>query len=115
MGREKKEMHDHGPPDDPASPVSQLIGGALQLNPDLARAASPITYVHAHAPPMLLQYSDADRLVPFAQGQALYDALKAQSCDVTLQCIAGADHCFWGVENSYIDDDDISFFKRHLG
>jgi len=115
MDEEKRALESWGSPDQADSPESLLIGGALQENKELANAASPTTYVHAKAPPILLQYGDADRLVPFAQGQALYDALKAVGCDVTLQRIGGADHCFWGVENSYIVDDDIAFFKRHLG
>jgi len=115
MQEDKKPLPSWGNPDDPDSPESRLIGGPLQDNLALAKAASPITYVHAKAPPMLLQYGDADRLVPYAQGETLYNALHKAGCDVTLQRIVGADHCFWGVENSYIVDDDIAFFKRHLG
>jgi dipeptidyl aminopeptidase/acylaminoacyl peptidase len=53
--------------------------------------------------------------VPIAQGEQLYAAMKAIGADVTLQIIKGADHCFWGVENHYIIDDDIAFLKKHLG
>ncbi len=115
MGAQKRAMHSKGDPDHAESPESLLIGGPLQENLVLARAASPVTYVHAKAPPMLLQYGDLDRLVPFAQGEELYKALKAAGCNATLHCIKGADHCFWGVENSSIIDDDIAFFKKHLG
>ena len=114
MDEEKRALESWGSPDQPDSPESLLIGGPLQENKELATAASPITYVHRGAPPMLLQYGDADRLVPFAQGQALYDALKAVGCDVTLQRIKGADHCFWGVDASPIVDDDIAFLKKTL-
>ena len=97
------------------SPESMLLGGSPPLNKEMAKAASPITYVHKNAPPMLMQYGDADRLVPLVQGEVLFNALKAVGVDVTLQIIKGADHCFWGVENHYIIDDDIAFLKKHLG
>ena len=115
MGAQKRALHGRGDSDLPDSPEALLIGGAPPAHKAKAIAASPITYVHKNAPPMLLQYGDADRLVPYAQGEELYHALKAAGCDVTLQRIAGADHCFWGVENSYIVDDDIAFFRKHLG
>lgn len=114
MGVQKRKMHHNGDPDSDTSPESVLIGGAVQDNIELARAASPTHYVHAKAPPMLLQYGDADRLVPYAQGEELYRAMIDAGCEATLQRIKGADHCFWGVENSYIVDDDIAFFKKHL-
>jgi dipeptidyl aminopeptidase/acylaminoacyl peptidase len=63
---------------------------------------------------MLLQYGDRDRLVPFEQGEALYNTLKAKGCDVTLQRVAGADHCFWGVDGSPIVDEAINFLKKTL-
>lgn len=115
MGAQKRALAEPwGDSDAADSPESQLIEGAPPQFPDQATAASPVTYAHKGAPPMLLQYGDADRLVPHAQGVELYDALKAVGCDATLQTIAGADHCFWGVENSFIVDDDIAFFKKHL-
>jgi dipeptidyl aminopeptidase/acylaminoacyl peptidase len=64
---------------------------------------------------MLLQYGSADRLVPLAQGEALYQAMKAKDCDVTLQVIQGADHCFWGVDGAPIIKEMISFLNRTIG
>ncbi|MEO9167785.1 MAG: alpha/beta hydrolase, partial [Aestuariivirga sp.] len=116
LGQQKRALGNAwGDSDLADSPESLLLGGAPPLNLEKAKAASPITYVHKQAPPMLMQYGDADRLVPLAQGEALYFALKAVGVDVTLQIIKGADHCFWGVENHYIIDDDIAFLKKHLG
>ena len=116
MGEDKRALGNAwGDSDLADSPESMLLGGSPPLNKEMAKAASPITYVHKNAPPMLLQYGDADRLVPLAQGEALFNALKAVGVDVTLQIIKGADHCFWGVENHYIIDDDIAFLKKHIG
>ena len=116
MGEDKRALGNAwGDSDLADSPESLLLGGAPPLNLEKAKAASPITYVHKQAPPMLMQYGDADRLVPLAQGEVLFNALKAVGVDVTFQIIKGADHCFWGVENHYIIDDDIAFLKKHLG
>lgn len=117
MGAQKRALGREawGDSDAEDSPEALLIGGAPPSHKEQAIAASPITYVHGKAPPILLQYGDADRLVPFAQGEQLYHALKKVGCNVTLQRVKDADHCFWGVENSFIVDDDIAFFKRHLG
>jgi acetyl esterase/lipase len=116
MGEDKRSLGNAwGDSDLADSPESMLLGGSPPLNKEMAKAASPITYVHKNAPPMLMQYGDADRLVPLVQGEVLFNALKAVGVDVTLQIIKGADHCFWGVENHYIIDDDIAFLKKHLG
>lgn len=114
MAKQKRKLHDKGDSDAADSPESILIGGPLQKNKAKARAASPVTYASRSAPPMLLQYGDKDRLVPYEQGEALYLALKAKGCDVTLQRVAGADHCFWGVDGSPIVDDVIRFLKKTL-
>ena len=115
MQKQKLKLKSLGNTDAAGSAESLLIGGPVQRHKREARAASPITYVHKAAPPMLLQYGDKDRLVPYEQGLALYEALKAKRCEVTLQRIAGADHCFWGAEHGHVVDDDIAFFKKHLG
>ncbi len=56
-------------------------GGAYDA--DLARKASPASYVHAGMPPMLILHGDSDKTVPLGQAQAFADALKAAGVDVT--------------------------------
>jgi acetyl esterase/lipase len=103
-----------GSKDAPDSAESRLIGGTLQEHKDLARAASPLTYVTPNAPPFLIQHGTADRLVAFEQSQTLADKLKAAGCDVTLSALQGADHCFWGVSGEGIVEEVIAFLKRVL-
>ncbi len=100
--------------DDPKSPESKLIGGAVQENQAAAIAASPVTYVHSNAPPFLIQHGTADRLVPHAQSAALTRALRKVGCDVTFSTIEGADHCFWGVEPKGIVEEVITFLNAKL-
>lgn len=115
MAKEKLALESWGNSDAADSAESLLVGGAIQKNKAKTKAASPITYVHKGSPPTLLQYGDTDRLVPLAQGQALYDAMRAKGCKVTLQVIKGADHCFWGVETTPVVDDMISFLQSTIG
>ena len=47
--------------------------------PDRVRAASPLTYVRAGAPPFLIMHGLADNSVPHGQSVLLYDALAARA------------------------------------
>jgi acetyl esterase/lipase len=57
-----------------------------------AWTASPIGYVSADDPPMLLIHGDADRTVPFHQSEMMEAALKKANVPVRLIRIEGADH-----------------------
>ncbi len=79
----------------PTSPESRLIGATIGTVPDLERAASPLTYVHADAPPFLLMHGRADNAVPHHQSILLYEALAAAGNDVTLRLVDGLPHTFY--------------------
>jgi acetyl esterase/lipase len=96
------------------APEALLIGGSVQENIAAALAASPLTYITAHAPPFLIQHGTKDRMVPFAQSQTLANALQKAGCNVTLKPIEGADHCFWGVPEEGIVEDVIGFLNQVL-
>lgn len=81
-------------PDDPGSWESTMVGAALQTDPDRTRAASPISYVHAAAPPVQIHHGTDDTLVPFAQSVEFADALRVAGGSVDLIAVEGSDH-FW--------------------
>ena len=83
------------PHDSPTSPESRLVGAAIQTVPERVRAASPLTYVRAGAPPFLIMHGLADNSVPHGQSVLLYDALAAAGNDVTLRLIDGLPHTFF--------------------
>ncbi len=62
--------------------------------PELARAASPLTHVHAGAPPVLLLHGDSDTLVPPDQSIRFARALQDAGGTVSLVLVPGASH-FW--------------------
>jgi len=81
---------------DPAtSAESRLVGAAIQTVPDRVRAASPLTYVRAGAPPFLIMHGLADNSVPHGQSVLLYEALAAAGNDVTLRLVDGLPHTFF--------------------
>jgi acetyl esterase/lipase len=81
------------------SAESNLIGAPIQSMPDLARAASPLTYVRPGAPPFLLMHGLADSSVPHHQSVLMYDALAAVGNEVTLRLVDGLPHTFFNRSN----------------
>ena len=82
-----------------------------------ALAASPITYVSADDPPMLLMHGDADRTVPFHQSELMEAALEKASVPVKLLRIEGADHGpdFPGAKNPPdYKGEMVKWFDQHL-
>ena len=103
-----------GSHDNPNSPESKLIGGAIQDNKDKAAKANPITYVSKDDPPFLIMHGDKDGTVPPGQSELLHEALKKAGVDSTLQVIKGAGHGgpgFNTAENRKLIEE---FFAKHL-
>ena len=103
-------------PNSPDSPESRLIGAALTDRPDLARAASPVTYAHAGAPPFHIHHGTEDRMVPFGQAESLAAALRAVGVPVELVAVDGADH-FWigALDLEAIFTASVGFARRVTG
>ncbi len=57
--------------DDEKSPESILIGAAPIARPDLAKAASPVTYVDKNDPPFLIIHGEKDELVSPKQSKLI--------------------------------------------
>ncbi|MDP6207919.1 MAG: alpha/beta hydrolase, partial [Roseibacillus sp.] len=82
--------HDH-----PA--YSQLIGYEPGTPPDQMkdakkRAVSPVSYVSADDPPMMIVHGDADVIVPFAHADTMFKSLKAVGAEAELVRIKGGRH-----------------------
>lgn len=89
--------------------VPRLLGGRVQEVPRVATAASPVTWVSADAPPMLLVHGTEDLLVPVEQSRRLAEALRQVGADVRLHLVPGADHGFDGVDVAPIIDQGLAF------
>jgi acetyl esterase/lipase len=69
-----------------------LFGGPAQDRPELARSASPIKYVHASEPPMLVVHGTADRLVPYLQAEVLVEAMEKAGAPFYFHTVVGGGH-----------------------
>jgi acetyl esterase/lipase len=82
-----------GPEQDRAgSPASRLVGGPLPEFREAAQRASPITYVSAEDPPVLIVHGASDDAVPPKQAVEFAAALKAANVDTTLVVLANVGH-----------------------
>lgn len=110
-------------PDAAAEVLDPLFGGPAAGTVDLRRLASPLTHVHAGAPPFLIVHGTRDETVPFSGAEALADALKAHGVEATLDPVEGGYHNLladedapWGVEPwSALGVQALAFFRRTLG
>ncbi len=89
---------------DANSPFSLLLGCRISRCQDLARQASPQTYVKAGDPPFLLAHGTADRQVPYAQSVAFAQALQQAKVPVKLDYAENADANFSGASPRQKDD-----------
>jgi acetyl esterase/lipase len=64
---------DHGEAD---SPESRYLGARLSVVPLKVELANPMTYIHKHMPPMLIQHGRLDTLVPVQQSMLFVEKLE---------------------------------------
>jgi acetyl esterase/lipase len=92
--------------------VRQLIAGPdrrhwaadwIGARPDreaLARRLSPLTYVRAGLPPMIIVHGDADKSVPYSQSVRLHDALDHAGVPNELITVPGGGHANHGFSDA---------------
>jgi acetyl esterase/lipase len=98
-----------------------LFGVPHDQNPDLWKSGSPLTYVKAGDPPMLIVQGAADTLVPPAQSTVFDAALTKAGIPHQLMMVKNAGHSFKPMPGTTIDPSgaDISkavyvFFGKYL-
>jgi acetyl esterase/lipase len=96
----------------PDNPEAQLIGGPLGGKPDAARSASPIIFVSADDPPILVIHGTMDPAVAFNQSERFAAALKKAGVDVTFVRVEGAGH--GNFRNPEVPRRVQLFFDKHL-
>jgi acetyl esterase/lipase len=94
--------------------LGQLFGGPPLEKLDLARRASPVTWVTKSTAPLYIMHGTKDPLVPLDQSTELADKMKDAGVDVTLDVIEGAGH---GGPQFTAGDKPLKMFEflnRHL-
>ncbi len=90
--------------DSEGSPESRLVGCQIQTCPDKVHAASPMSYISANTPPMMILHGDSDQLVPHNQGESLYMALNKACRDAVFISLPKAPHGNW---NGFLTDNSL--------
>lgn len=93
-------------------PIAQWFGGPLSQHQDLARQASPLTYIDADDPPVLIVHGTKDQTVNIRQAVLFEKALKDGGVQVEYMPIEGAGH---GVADPAAYIRTAEFFDQHLG
>lgn len=75
----------------------RLLGCKDACKPEDFAVASPVTYIDAKDPPMLLIHGTEDKTVPVAQSHLAEERLKAAGVHVESMYIPGVDHSFIGA------------------
>lgn len=95
-----------------ASPEAQLLGGDPFQLQELAKAASPVSYVSHDSPPTWLVHGVKDDTVPAQQSQTLAILLGKAQVRRQLVLLAGLKHeAKWDL----FQDGVVTFFQRELG
>jgi fermentation-respiration switch protein FrsA (DUF1100 family) len=91
-----------GPADFTASMALSLsLEDLPKDHPDLARSASPVNYVHADEPPMLVVHGTADQLVPYLQAALLVGAMDKVGAPYYFHTVVGGGHNpYFGLKNA---------------
>jgi acetyl esterase/lipase len=95
----------------PDNAIARLIGGAVTTHENLARAASPVYYVSAHACPFYIAHGDQDVVVPLEQSIELNEALQKAGVPSSLYVVKGAGH---GFNDPIAWEKAVAFLKHYL-
>ncbi|MBN9383319.1 MAG: alpha/beta hydrolase [Chitinophagaceae bacterium] len=78
--------------DSATSSVARMLGASPLVRPDLAKWASPATYVDRGDPPVLILHGDKDPIIPYYLGPLFYNVLRLAGVKASLVTIAGGGH-----------------------
>ncbi len=100
--------------EDEKSPEAVLIGAAPLARPDLAKAASPVTYVDKNDPPFLILHGEKDTIVSNKQSKVLHSWLNIFKVPSELVIVKDAPHFGAMYDVEELRNKVVSFFKKHL-
>lgn len=100
--------------DDEKSPEGLLIGAAPLARPDLAKAASPVTYVDKNDPPFLIIHGEKDELVSTKHSQLLSSWLSVAGVQNELVIVKDAPHFGIMFDSDELRIKVMNFLRKHL-
>ncbi len=96
------------------SAVAQLLGAIPVERPDLARRASPVTYVDKNDPPFFIVNGEKDESVPNTQSRLLSGWLNVYGVPNELIIVPGAPHYGPVFDSPEIRQRLFRFLRKHL-
>ena len=96
------------------NPVSILLGALPVERPDLARAASPVTYVDKNDPPFLIVQGEKDESVPNTESKILSSWLTVAGVHNKLIIVPGAPHYGEMYDADYIRNAVFDLLSHYL-
>lgn len=99
---------------DGTSPEARLIGAAPLERPDLAKEASPLTYIDKDDPPFLIIHGEKDDMVPVIHSRLISSWLSVTGVQNELVIIEGAPHFGEMFDSAMVRKKVISFLTDHF-
>ncbi len=99
---------------DPKSPESLLIGATPIESPDLAKIASPITYVDKNDPPLLIIHGENDDMVDPKHSKLLSSWLKLKGVPNEIFIVPNAPHYGPLFDGDEVRTKVLEFLKKEL-
>ena len=99
---------------DPKSPESLLIGATPLSRPDLAKAASPVTYVDKNDPPFLIIHGEKDDIVSNKHSHLLSSWLNVVGVQNELVIVKDAPHFGVMFDSDEVRNKVVTFLKEKL-
>ncbi|GIW82004.1 MAG: hypothetical protein KatS3mg105_3811 [Gemmatales bacterium] len=91
--------------------VDQLFNKPFDERKELAKAASPVTYISKDDPPFLIIHGTKDSIVPISQAELLHDRLEKAGVESNFVKIEGGGH---SINEPEVLKRVMAFFEKHL-
>jgi acetyl esterase/lipase len=99
---------------DPKAPESILLGATPLSRPDLAKAASPVSYVDKNDPPFLIIHGEKDDIVSIKHSQLLSSWLNVVGVQNELVIVKDAPHFGVMFDADEVRNKVINFLKEQM-
>lgn len=96
------------------TPESLLFGGHISAREDMAKAASPLTYIDKDTPPFLIFHGTEDSVVSIHQSELLYDALIKAGVEADLYELEGANHATPHFVQKRVQELILDFLRNRM-
>jgi acetyl esterase/lipase len=99
---------------DPRNPITLLLGGTVAQKPELAKKASPVTYIDRKDPPFFIVQGEKDQSVNPDQSISLNNLLKSENIPTQLIIVPGAPHYGVMFDTDLVRNDLMKFLNRYM-